>query len=503
MMRSLGVILFSAAFSLAVQAGSGDLDGLFGGGGKIVRDSLPATGLALQPDRKMVTVGLGTLGFELLRHNADGTLDTGFGNGGRVNTSFGAVDSGATAIAIQTDGKIVVTGYVCPCDDFGPALIAIARYNPDGSLDTSFDVDGKVTTSLGNRSTAYTLLIQPDKKILVGGWTWIFGSASGKDHFALARYNTDGSLDSTFSGDGKQTLSLCGVCNDEIISLALQPDGMIVAVGGSFDGTSNTRFQMMRLYQDGSPDLTFGQNGFVQTTFGTGQFATAVFVQPDGKIVAAGSTFSNSWSIAVARYQPDGRLDTTFSADGMVTTAVASQYSFANSMTLQPDGKILVSGYASDSSGGDMLLVRYGTEGSLDPSFSGDGIGRYDLGSDDNVARNGLALDHFGRAILAGESNGLLAIARVNLSDSVSSVSVAGSVTTSDGRPLRGASVVVEDALGAKRIVITGSLGFFVLEGLASGENYKLSVVSKKYRFDAVKLFLGGNLAGLDLKGQE
>jgi uncharacterized delta-60 repeat protein len=223
-------------------------------------------------------------------------LDTTLGTNGKVTTAIGGQDF-ATAVAIQSDGKIVVAGYSLngANDDF-----ALARYNTDGSLDTTFDTDGKVTTAIGaSVDRASAVAIQSDGKILVAG----FSSDGFSTDFALARYNADGSLDTTFSSDGKVT----------------------TAIGASYD------------------------------------YASAMAIQSNGKIVVAGSALINyTDDFALARYNADGSLDTTFQIAGKATTAIRSDDS-AHAVAIQSDGKIVVVGetWGGSPSNSDFALVRY------------------------------------------------------------------------------------------------------------------------------------------------
>ncbi|HEX6647906.1 MAG TPA: delta-60 repeat domain-containing protein, partial [Pyrinomonadaceae bacterium] len=183
------------------QTQSGALDPSFGSGGKAINDF--GGRIALLPDGKMVAAGGASAAdgfdFALSRFNANGTVDTTFGSGGRVTTDLGGRFEGASSIAVQPDGKIVTGGYaVVPINQF--ANFALVRYNSDGSLDLSFGTGGKVLTNFGNISAqAYSMALQPDGKIVLAGYV----NFNGSESFALARYNTDGTLDAGFGTGGK------------------------------------------------------------------------------------------------------------------------------------------------------------------------------------------------------------------------------------------------------------------------------------------------------------
>ncbi|MEV5972062.1 calcium-binding protein [Streptomyces sp. NPDC051921] len=313
----------------------GSLDTEFGEGDGIVLADLGAAyddmgkALALQPDGKIIAVGssfrsFGRWMFAVHRLNADGTPDTGFGTGGSVFTAFDdpSGNAQAEAVALQADGKIVVGGS-------SAGGFTLARYDVDGSLDTGFGGDGTVTTAFeGTGATVLDLAVQPDTGIVAGGY--------GAGGMAVARYHADGSLDTGFSGDGRASITF-GSGTSGAEGIALQPDGRIVGVGAF-----NDAFAVVRFTADGAPDPTFDGNGRLTTSFGTGQTrAMGVVLQPDGRIVAAGY---HSGEFALARYNTGGSLDVDFGGDGRVTTDPGTYTFYGNAVALQPDGGIVVSG---------------------------------------------------------------------------------------------------------------------------------------------------------------
>ena len=216
----------------------------------------------------------------------------------------------ATAVALQADGKIVAAGPTSdPSIDFRAGNFALARYHPNGTLDTTFGGDGQVITDFGGDEQATAVALQPDGKIVVAGWS-VISSTTGLPDFALARYLPNGTLDTTFSGDGLVTTHIGSSGNDAAR-------------------------------------------------------ATAVALQADGKIVAAGWSVTSSTghrSFALARYQPNGSLDTTFSGDGLVITDVGSgDRHDVFALVIQPhDGRLVVAGLARDDNGAsDFALARY------------------------------------------------------------------------------------------------------------------------------------------------
>jgi uncharacterized delta-60 repeat protein len=355
---------------LALAQGPGDLDPSFDGDGLVTTNFVEnrsglAHAVALQPDGKIVVAGDSASDFALARYEADGSLDPTFDGDGKVMTNFNSDDySTAYALALQPDGKIVAAGYTIVSNhDF-----ALARYNVDGSLDVSFDGDGKVTTDFNGNSTdrARDLVLQADGKIVVVGD--IFNSPNSYD-IVLARYNSDGSLDSTFDGDGVTSIE-----KGAASAVALQSDNKIIVAGVSSNG-SNSDFALIRYNIDGSLDSTFDGDGRVLTNFSSNNYdaAYALALQPDGKIVAAGySTDSSNHDFALARYNADGSLDPSFGQEGKVTTPIGSSYDFGYALALQPDGKIIVAG-SSYNDNSAFALARYNTDGSLDSHFGQDG----------------------------------------------------------------------------------------------------------------------------------
>ncbi|PYS98597.1 MAG: hypothetical protein DMF63_15490 [Acidobacteria bacterium] len=398
-------------FAIVRYNPNGSLDPTFDSDGKVTTDFGFWAGnsfydVAIQIDGKVVAVSYSNNGTSyeftsaVVRYNPDGSLDTAFDTDGTVTIS----NFRAAGCAIQSDGKILVSGYSLGSSSTDFALV---RYNPDGSPDTSFGGNGRVTTPIGTSGDyAYALAIQSDGKIIAAG-TRENGSLSD---IALVRYNPNGSLDTTFDFDGIVTTP-GGIA----YAVAIQADGKILAAGRTYDGLSAAwDVALVRYNPNGSLDTTFDGDGKVRTPIGMyNDIATAVVIQPDGKIVAAGSSDDGSfWDFALVRYNPNGSLDTTFDSDGKVTTPIGTSTEYANAVALQPDGKIVAAGHSYNNSNSDFAIVRYNPDGSLDTNFGGDGITTVDFNSSDDQA-NGMALDGQGRAVLVGRSDGAFAVARV------------------------------------------------------------------------------------------
>jgi uncharacterized delta-60 repeat protein len=374
--RTSFVIVVSTFALVASQgdvafAAAGDLDTTFSGDGKFVTDFTTgddlAYGVAIQADGKIVAAGqaAGSGGrFALTRYNTDGTLDATFGGDGQFVTDFTTGDDVALGVAVQpSDQKIVAVGRA----GGSGGRFALARYTTTGSLDPTFSGDGKLVTDFTTGDDlAYAVVIQTDGKIVAVGRG---GDKGGT--FALARYTTTGSLDPTFSGDGKVAANLT-VDDDAAFAAAIQSDDKVVAAG-YVDG-SDPKFALTRYNTNGTLDATFGGDGKVTTNRTTGlDFAFGVAIQPsDQKIVAAGRAAVSGGRFALSRYNTDGTLDASFSGDGKLTTDFTSGDDIAFGVAIQADQKIVAAGGAG---GADVTfaLTRYNTNGTLDATFSGDG----------------------------------------------------------------------------------------------------------------------------------
>lgn len=320
------------------------------------------------------TTNAGGTDIAVTRHLRDGTLDASFGNAGMVVTAIAAARGAdeAYAVAVQADGKIVVAGSTATT---GTDLdFALVRYNADGSLDADFGTGGKVVTSFGNSTDRiYAIAIQGDGRIVVAGESDRGTTTTGID-FALARYNPDGSLDAGFGTAGKVTTPIrAQSARDSAYAIVLQTVGgetRIVAVGGEGD------FIAARYTAAGALDNSFGTAGkiagvFVNSTIGA---ANAVTLTPDNKLVVAGHI---QHDFALARLNTDGTLDAGFGTAGKVITPVTTtNWDEATAIVRQADGKLLVGGWAyeGNSSSGNFAVLRYSADGALDAGFGTGGM---------------------------------------------------------------------------------------------------------------------------------
>lgn len=341
--------------------------------------------LAVQKDEKIIAVGFsvqsGVNEFTLVRYNPDGSPDSTFSGDGIVATTTGVSSFGRT-VALQTDGKIVVGGD-------SANQFTLARFNSDGSPDTTFDGDGIVTRTIGTSSFGRDLIIQTDGKIILAGQANIGGVITA----ALARYNPDGTPDTTFDTDGVVTTPA-----GDVRAAALQSDGKIIIAG-----QSASHFFLARYNSNGSPDTAFDSDGIVTTTIGTASFAMDLAIQPDGKIIASGSSTSDTTTnLALARYNTDGSADTKFDTDGIVTTTIVTSSLFnKHAIALQTDGKMIVTG--------PLVLARFNTNGALDSTFNG-GTTAITIGTE-GLFHN-LILQADGKIIVGGQLNSRFTLAR-------------------------------------------------------------------------------------------
>jgi uncharacterized delta-60 repeat protein len=396
-----GLFLLLTTF---IHGAPGDLDPTFGSGGEVITNTGSwdyAHAMAIQTDGKVVVAGYGLLPLTdtclVIRYNPNGTLDTSFDNDGiAFLPSFRGV---AEDVAIQPDGKIVIVGRGYQEGSFVPRF-TVGRLNADGSLDTSFDADGIVKTPIGaGAAYPFAVGIQTDGKIVVGG-----SSYNGSDSdLTAARYNPDGSLDTSFDGDGIVINTLEGY-DDRAYALKIQPDGKIVLAGQRFFFNTWSDFGLIRYKSDGTLDTSFDGDGIVTTSIGTDLLddLRALVLQPDGKIIAGGASIAGTKYVFTAvRYNPDGSLDNSFDNDGIVTTQVGNGSVQVYDLGLQQNGKIVLAGWTFTGQSDDFTVVRYQSDGSLDTGFGNGGIVTTSIGNGNDKAY-GMGIQPDGKIVVAG-----------------------------------------------------------------------------------------------------
>jgi uncharacterized delta-60 repeat protein len=346
-------------FSIVRFNSDGSIDNTFNGNGIQITDFGNtydyAQALAIQSDGKIVVGGASNGDFALVRYNSDGSLDNTF-NGTGVQTTDLSNDDYGYGVTLQADGKIILVGNANTST--GTVDLTVLRYNVNGSLDSTFNGTGIQTTNFTTYSSDFgnDVKVQADGKIVVAGYTQTFSNYE----YAVVRYNSDGSLDNSFDSDGIQTTAM-GVSIDIAFSLAIQTDGKIIIAGRTGNGSSASDFGLVRYNTNGSLDLTFSGDGIQTTDFGFREFGKAITLQPDGKFIVVGSTdYFGSDDFAIARYNTDGSLDLSFSGDGKQTTSFSSIGDAASSVAIQSDGRIVVAGYSNNNGvDNEFAIARY------------------------------------------------------------------------------------------------------------------------------------------------
>ena len=433
----------------------------------------------------MLLVGVGPVGA------APGDLDTTFSNDGKVTTDIGTTDAGR-AVAIQSDGKIVVAG---TASNGSNNDIAVLRYTSAGVLDTSFSADGKVVVDIDSKDdVGYSVAIQSDGKIVVAG-------ASATDSFGLSfdfaviRLTTSGSLDSTFGTNGIVTIGF-GFGSDYATGLAIASDGDIVAVGYGSNG-SNFDFAVARLTSAGVLDTAFDSDGKVLVPVGSGaDYGHAVAIASDGDILVAGTSHKGSDDdIAVVRLTSAGALATAFSADGKVTVAIGSGDDEARGIALLADGGIVIVGESGNGSNDDIAVVRLTSAGALDTTFSGDGKATVAVGSGADVG-HAVVVTSAWKVIVVGTTAGgdddVVVVVVDGTAPPVAPTSLTGTADTArvdlswtapsvtGGSPVTGYRIEYSTDSGANWTVATASTGTtattYAAVGLSSGTVHQFRV---------------------------
>ncbi|MBN8706410.1 MAG: hypothetical protein J0L62_11095, partial [Bacteroidetes bacterium] len=405
-MKSIATAILYFAF-LPVFAQDGQLDDLFGTNG-IVTTAIGSgndagRSVKIQSDGKILLTGFSHTGsnldFALARYLSDGTLDVEFGTDGKVTTDFAEGGDYAYASQIQPDGKIVVVGESQNGSDW---LFAVARYLPNGELDPDFGTAGKVTTLVGDgaEAVAWSVVLQSDGKILVAGRA----SNGSNTDFALVRYKSDGSLDLGFGTSGIVITPL-GTGNDEGWPVAVQSDGKIL-FAGSIDNESGQDFAVVRFETDGTLDTNFGSDGIVVFPIGDGwDICRGLTLQPDGNILLAGlSQQPLDYKLALVRLDSNGNFDTGFGTNGISLLGVGTVYDSGYFVEVQSDGKIIVAGYGNNGIDWDFIIARFTELGEPDVDFDEDGTKMIPIGPADDLGFS-FAIQDNGNIVMGGYAN--------------------------------------------------------------------------------------------------
>ncbi len=392
MQKQLYTLLVAALSIFSIQLSAqqaGDLDPDFGVGGKVVTDVSPRgiennlVAITLQPDGKIIAVGDSghhgsgfTYSWVIRRYNADGSIDTAFNHTGMVVKSYmtpGIDESHPCSVLVQPDGKIVVGGYGWNGANNISYDFMVVRYKTNGDLDSTFGYNGLWATNTNNFGYASDvggyLQLQSDGKILYAGN--IGGNAT------VFRLNSDGTVDNTYNGGINSTLINGGACR--VKASALQEDGKVIITGTSY--LSPTSAVIARFDTAGVLDVTFSGDG--ADSFSIGVTGTEVFgmaIQDDGKIVLAGDTGTYlHYGFMVMRYNANGTIDNTFGDGGLSVYDMGPQGGIAYSVAIQSNGKIVAAG-AGATTDRDFAILRLKANGLLDSTFNSTGIVLTDFG---------------------------------------------------------------------------------------------------------------------------
>lgn len=360
-----------------------------------------------QPSRlRPLTVTLLALALTTTAAAAPGDLDSGFATGGKYTSAAYGLSMFGPSVAIRPAGGIVAVGkhFTGLDDDF-----AVLRLNASGGLESV----ATAAFASNKDEDAKSVVVLPDGRFLVGGE----GNAGGYAQHGVIRFLADGTIDDTFGSDGRVAIDFGRLSH--IHAMALQPDGKLVVVGESYGGANSARLAMARLNTDGSLDTRFGTAGLVQATYGDTSNSHAIVIAPDGAITIGGYIVNNESSPAsacfVARFSSSGVADSSFGNNGVTLAALGSGHSnYCHSMVLQPDGKVVLAGSMVRNRVGDFVMLRMTTSGALDSTFDNDGVvgtsfpGRAPASSEANA----VLLQPDGKIVLGGYTDGKFALAR-------------------------------------------------------------------------------------------
>ena len=366
-----------------------------------------------------------------------GDLDTSFSGDGKRTINFGGVDT-ANVVLVQPNGRIVVAGSTAKVTT-APSRFCVARLRSNGTLDTAFGSGGKRVISFGGHSlgeSVFGAALQPDGKIVLAG---------GSDlRAAVARLNPNGSLDTTFSGDGKKTFNWAPGDFSRTQAVLVLPNGKLVVAG--FSGPEGGDIQAARLKANGALDTAFGTGGKARVDFGDTEFGFAAARQADGRIVVAGRSLGSG--AVVARLRANGTLDPDFDGDGRLMLPGGG---VARAVLVQPDSKIVVAGNPGLSE--VMTVTRLNPNGSPDTTFDGDGTATIDFGAGGEPA-SGAVLQPDGKIVVVGTAQASVAVARLNANGSPDATfGAAGKAAVDFGAATSGNAVALQPN---GRIVVAG-----------------------------------------------
>jgi uncharacterized delta-60 repeat protein len=381
------------------------LDPAFGTDGKVV-DDLRGKAVALQADGKIVVAGWRYGAAQLSRYNTNGTLDTTFGTAGKVDVTLGGGTSDEiNKLSVLADGKILASGTMLNLAT-GNDDFMVLRFNSDGSADTGFGGNGRTLTDFGMQGDdrARDMLLQPDGRIvLVGTESHATGGAYGESNFAAARYNADGTLDAGFGSAGLAVVKLTDYALFGTAGV-LQSDGDIVIVGQARpNGSTYNDTALTGLRPDGS-----GTGGVQRVNLNTSgdDYPTDALLMPEDKILVSLFTGLNgSRDFTLARFTSGGSLDSGFGGTGYKSVSLGQANDIARHLALDAGGRIIAVGDSSETiyqNGSDFVLARFTVDGDLDTTFGFNGAIKTDFFGADDSANGGVVVQGDGNMVAAG-----------------------------------------------------------------------------------------------------
>ena len=392
----------------------GDFDASFGSGGLALYsvtsfNNLTSDSMVLQADGKIV--GSGTLKDSngcyvfVARYNSDGSPDGTFAGGSGISITQISVNSNCYSahVDLQSSGKLVVAA---TRDDSSSSDFVLLRYHANGSLDSTFGVGGMVVHNYVLHDQARDVVVQPDDKILLAG----FSSNNNNTDFVIVRFTSSGYVDTSFGFSGRAILDFNNGSNDNLSEIALQPNGKILAVGYTFS-SSAPDFALARFHSSGSRDYSFGSSGRqILDIFGSTDIAHAIAVQSDGRILVAGDAYHSSLSryyMTILRLNSNATaFDSSFGNSGATYVSFGPTWNVISDVALQSDGKIVAAGYTDARNANyDVALLRYNSNGSLDSAFLGDGGFSFDVPTNSHDLGKSLAIQNDGKILVGGDSS--------------------------------------------------------------------------------------------------
>ncbi len=508
------IIIATLLLGMSVFAAPGDLDTTFHFDGKNILQLYvfeEGEAMALQNDGKIVVAGwtgnqtATNIDAFAARFNTDGSLDTGFGTNGVTIVDFSGVRNWGYAVAIQGDGKIIIAGSVeTTTSNYDIGLI---RLTSDGNLDTSFGSNGKILADpYGSSDGAVDMVLDLNEKIVVTG-SWL-----GK--MGVARFNSDGTYDNSFDGDGRKQISFPQSNSDNAYALTTDSSGNIF-IAGNNQVISDADFAVVKLTNNGTLDTSFSGDGLATFSLLTGgtDSARAIALDSNGNIVLAGYVFNSNIDWGITKIDPTGSQIQSFGLNGSVVKNFGT-VDGAEAVAIQSDDKILVGGFGNNH----MQVGRYNSDGTIDNSFIGNsqslwgsnGFATADFYLPTNLSdsANALGIDSTGRVVAVGYgSNGGnpdVGIARfLNLAPSAASASISGRVVSSEkGRGVSNAVVYLTDQNGNIKTARANQFGYFRFEEIEVGQTLLINAFHKQYQFNPQVINFNNSITGLNVTAQ-